>query len=108
MSIHLDAALQDLLAGMDEDHQRLARVLNGEQAPPPVDADLAALAGELRRLRWMEPEAPAMALLADAVAQHAEAVESHVAWLASSPAGPMVIVLADAAVERPVTFRLAS
>lgn len=107
MNRGLETALQDLLAGMDDDHQRVARVLNGEQAPPPVDAGLAALAAELRRLRWLEPEAPAMALLADAAAQHAEAVEGHLAWLASSPTGPGVIVLADAAVKQP-TFRLAS
>jgi hypothetical protein len=97
MTSLLDAALEDLLLSVTRDHQRVCAVLTREQAPPPEDPELAALAAELHRLRWMEPEAPAMALLGDAAARHPRAVESHLTWLAANATGPGVLVLADPA-----------
>lgn len=97
MSDLLLHALEDLLGRTDDDHQRLCLIGAGEGAPPPQDPALAALAVELHRLRWLEPEAPVMALLADAAAQHGEAVERHLVWLAENGTAPAYIALVDPA-----------
>lgn len=99
-------ALRALLADLDEDHQRLARVVAGLVAPPPLDGDLAALAVEVHRLRWLEPDAPTMALLAEAATDHADAVERHLAWVESSSASVLVLPDVSAAPDR--LIRLAS
>lgn len=99
-------ALRTLLADLEEDHSRLARVVAGLIAPPPVDSELAALAVEVHRLRWLEPDAPMMALLAEAAQLHAEAVERHLSWVESS-SGP-VVVLPDVTAAPERLIRLAS
>lgn len=85
-------ALQELLHADAEDHRRVSRAASFEtpEAPAPLDPELAALAGELRRLRWFEPDAPVLALLGDAAADHADAVERHLAWLNDAPQSAVI------------------
>lgn len=95
MTALLEAALRDVLADLNRDHQQVSAALSGQPAPSPTEPGLAALARELRRLRAVEPEAPAMALLAEAAGEHAGAVDSHLCWVASSSSRPALIVLPE-------------
>lgn len=97
MSPLLAVALGDLLRDDEADHRCVSGALDGGEATPglaPVDPELAELADTLRRLRTEDPFAPALLLLSDAAALHPSAVERHLAWLAESPAAP-VLVLTD-------------
>ena len=88
------SALVELLRSEALDHELVMSALaGGSSAERPVDAELAALAAELRRLRWLESDATAMELLADAAREHASAVERHLAWLDGRSDAPRLIRL---------------
>lgn len=84
----LDAALEELLATVDQDHQLVALALAGTQVEPPADAELAALVETVlsgRATSWSE-----------LFELHPDALQRHTAWATSQQAPRPVVDLTTA------------
>lgn len=80
-------ALAALVRGLDADHACVAAALAGRPSALPVDPALAALHRELVVLRALEPDVPALHLLAAAAHASGDAVQQHLTWLGARAAG---------------------